>query len=150
MARSPQVPHHSPTILVIPPSATHGITRNCVRGHTRNAVSGEAIFSSDCPNQKTLHWRSSGTTFCRMVCSQASAIGQIIIHIKNPIPTNHTEETSGKSIQIVQLTMLIRIRNFTGLLQSPYFATIPPPTIKPTLVIARTIPQSSTDTIERP
>ena len=150
IARSGLVPHQSQTIRVIPPSATHGMTRNCVSGPTRNAVRGLAIFSIDCPNPNTLHWRSSGTTFWSMVCSQASAIGHMIIQKKNPIPTNHIDETSGKSIQRSHAARLTRRSDFTGFFPSPYRDTSDHPTMKPMLVTASTVPQSSTDTIESP
>lgn len=55
MARSGVVPHHPLNISFPAGLASHGITRNCVSGHMKNAVSGEAIFSIDCPNPNTLH-----------------------------------------------------------------------------------------------
>ena len=150
MARSSVIPHQSHTRLVTPPDRTHGITRNSVSGPIKNAVRGEVIFSRDCPNPKTLHCRSRGTTFWRIVCSQASAIGLTTIQRKNHIPTNQIDDTRGKMIQILQPAIFTRRRDRTGLFPSPYLAMIDPPTMNHILVTARTIPQSSTETIERP
>lgn len=150
IARSGLVPHQSQTIRSIPPPATHGITRNCVSGPTKNAVSGEAIFSIDCPNPKTLPCRSSGTTFWRIVCSQASAIGPKSMKKKNPIPTSQIEDTRGKNIQIDHVITLVKSSDFTGLFPSQYRLTSIPPIINPVLVSASIIPQTSTDTMESP
>lgn len=150
IARSGVVPHHPPNISFPIGLASHGITRNCVSGPMRNAVRGEAIFSIDCPNQNTLHWRSSGTTFCMMVCSADSAIGESIIKPKNPIATSQIEEIVAKREQIIQRMRFTRRRVFTGFFPSPYLPTTIHPTINPTLVRARTIPQISTDTSESP
>ena len=150
IARSGVVPHHPPNISFPTGLASHGITRNCVSGPTKNAVRGEAIFSIDCPNPKTLHWRSRGTTFCIIVCSEDSAMGLSIMNPKNPIPTSQIEDITGKSMQIVHIMALTRRRVLMGFLPSPYFPTIIPQTINPMLVIARTVPQISTDTRESP
>lgn len=150
IARSGVVPHHPLNISFPTGLASHGMTRNCVSGPMKKAVSGEAIFSIDCPKPKTLHWRSRGTTFCMMVCSADSAIGPSIINPKNPIPTSQIEDTTGKSIQIVHMITLTRRRVLTGFFPSQYFPTIIPQAMNPILVIARTVPQISTDTSESP
>ena len=150
IARSGVVPHHPPKISFPTGLASQGITRNWVSGPMRNAVSGEAIFSIDCPNPKTRHWRSSGTTFWRIVCSADSAIGESIINPKKPIATSQIDEIVAKKEQITQRMRFTRRRVLTGFFQSQYFPTIIPQAMNPILVIARTIPQISTDTSESP
>lgn len=150
MARSGVVPHHPLKISFPAGLASQGITRNCVSGPIIKAVSGEAIFSIDCPNPKTLHWRSRGTTFCIIVCSADSAIGESIIKPKNPIPTSQIEEITGKIIQMIHIIRFTRSRVLTGFFPSPYFPTTVHQTMNPILVIARTVPQISTDTSESP
>ena len=85
-----------------------------------------------------------------MVCSADSAIGPSIINPKKPIPTNHIDDTTGKSIQIVHIIRFTRRRVLTGFFQRPYFPTTIPQAMNPILVIARTVPQISTDTSESP
>ncbi len=150
MARSGVVPHHPPNISCPPGLASQGMTRNCVRGPIMNAVSGEAIFSIDCPNPNTLPWRSNGTTFCMIVCSHASAIGERSMNAKNPNPTNHIDETVGNMIHVVHMMRFMRRRVLTGFLPSQYLLTSIPQAMNPVLVIARTIPQISTETSESP
>ena len=150
IARSGVVPHHPLKISFPIGLASHGITRNCVSGPMKKAVSGEAIFSIDCPNPNTRPWRSSGTTFCRIVCSADSAIGPSIMNPKKPIPTSQIDGTTGKNIQIAHMIALTRRRVLTGLFPRPYFPTTIPPAMNPTLVRARTVPQISTDTSESP
>lgn len=150
IARSGVVPHHPENISVPTGLASHGMTRNCVSGPIIKAVSGEAIFSIDCPKPNTRPWRSSGTIFCMMVCSADSAIGPSIINPKKPIPTSQIEDTTGKSMQIVHIIRFTRSRVLTGFFPSPYFPTIIPQAMNPILVIARTVPQISTDTSESP
>lgn len=150
IARSGVVHHHPPKISSHMGLASHGITRNCVRGPTRNAVSGEAIFSIDCPKPNTRPCLSSGTTFCMIVCSAASAIGEKNIKEKNPIAINQIEETIGKSIQVDQRMILTKRSVLTGLVPSPYLDTSIPPAMNPVLVTASMIPHASTETIESP
>ncbi len=150
IARSGVVPHHPPNISFPFGLASQGMTRNCVSGPIMKAVSGEAIFSILWPKPNTLHWRSSGTTFCMIVCSHASAIGERSMNAKNPSPTSHIDETVGNMIQVAHMMRFMRRRVFTGFLPSPYLLTSIPPAINPVLVMASTIHQISTETIESP
>ena len=119
-------------------------------GPIMNAVRGEAIFSMDCPNQNTLHWRSRGTTFCMMVCSHASAIGDMSMNAKNPNPTSHIDETVGNMIHVAHMMRFMRRRVFTGFFPSPNLEVSIPQTMNPVLVMASTVPHISTETIESP
>lgn len=71
IALSGLLPQNSSMIVfVFDPS--QGIIQNCVRGHTRKAVRGEAIFSILWESPKTLPCLCKGTTFWKIVCSLAS------------------------------------------------------------------------------
>ena len=146
IARSGVVPHHPPNISFPWALASHGMTRNCVRGPTINAVSGEAIFSRDCPNPKTLPCRSRGTIFCMIVCSHASAAGPIIIQRNMPTPVRMILDIAVNPIQIPHPAIERSRRVRTGLCPSPVRATIIPLRINPVLVKARMTPHVSTDT----
>lgn len=150
IARSGLVHHHTANILSHTSLASHGMTMNCVSGPMRNAVRGLAIFSIDCPKPNTRPWRSRGTTFCMMVCSAASAIGPTIIQRKNPIAVTIIDDTAVKNILIVHAMSERMRRVFTGFFPSPYRETSIPPMMNPTLVTARSMPQTSTDTSESP
>ncbi len=150
IALSGEVHHQSHSMPVIPAFAIQGITRNWVSGHIRNAVTGEAIFSTDCPNPKTRHCRSIGTTFCITVCSADSIIGEKSMKKKNDIPTIQIDEIIGKRIQIIHIMRFPRRTVLTGFFPSPYLPTIIPQRMNPILVRARTVPQISTETIESP
>lgn len=150
IARSGVVPHQPANISLLSGLASQGMTRNCVRGHTKNAVIGEAIFSIDCPNPKTRHCRSIGTTFCITVCSADSIIGEKSMKKKNDIPTIQIDEIIGKRIHIIHIMRFPRRTVLTGFFPSPYLPTIIPQRMNPILVRARTVPQISTETSESP
>ncbi len=149
IARSGVVPHHPPNISVPLGLASHGMTRNCVSGPIMKAVSGEAIFSIDCPNPNTRPCRSRGTTFWSIVCSHASAAGPIIIQRNIPTPTSMMLGTAVNPIQILHAATFSIKSVLTGFFPSPIRAIRSPLSMNPVLVSARITHQVSTFTSDR-
>ena len=73
--RSGPVPNQPPMSSTPAPVVMNGMATNCAIGLIKNAVSGAAASSTLCAKPNTRPWRSKGTTFCRTVCSAASAKG---------------------------------------------------------------------------
>src|SRR5688572_21159697 len=70
----------------------NGITTNWVSGPMMNAVSGEADCSTDCAKPNTRPCRSNGTTFCSVVCSDASMNGERNSQMKQATPSISTDD----------------------------------------------------------
>ena len=96
MPRPSPVPNQPPISSTPAPVVMKGMNTNWVSGPIRNAVMGEAAFSTLCAKPITRPWRSSGTTFCTMVCSVASANGTDSVHTSMLAAMSRMDGCSGK------------------------------------------------------
>ncbi len=149
-------PRASPTPNQLPIKSTHcpvvikGIKINWAIGPIINVVSGEAADSTLWAKPNTRPCRSKGTTFCRRVCSQASANGKRSIQIKFPITRRTIDGCIVKNMHTVQVITLICRSVLRGLFPSQNREMMMPPAIIATLRHHQIIPHACTETSERP
>ena len=149
-ARSALVPNHDPKRATPVTLPIQGMRNSSANGPMRNAVMGEAVCSMLWASQKTRPCLSNGTTFWSTVCSHASAMGPMIIHMSMPIAVMTIYGILVKKIHIVHAIIFMRRSVRTGFFPRPSRAVIYPPMMNPILDHARRIPHVSTETSESP
>lgn len=127
-----------------------GMKTSWVIGQIKNAVIGDADCSILLANQNTRPSRSSGTTFCNIVCSIASIKGKRNIQINKPIIKSIIDGCIVKNIQTVQVIILLRNKIIKGFFPNHLFAIYKPHKIKLKLKNHQIVPQISTETNVRP
>jgi hypothetical protein len=150
IALASQVPNQLQKIFFQLSLFIKGITKSSAIGPIKKAVKGEAICSKLCPNQKTLHCLSGGTTFCKIVCSEASAKGCKHMNIKSHATVNTIELYAVKNIQIVHIITFTSSKVLIGFFQSQNFEIKAPQTKNPQLKNHQINHQVSTETKESP